>query len=78
MDIESTEIEGRDIDERRRDVALLRYGVIADLVHLDPHHRSLYALLKKKAEQEYTIPGPLRRHVASVVDVAARMPKTIE
>jgi putative transposase len=51
-------------DERRREVALFRYGVIADLVHLEPHHRGLYALLTKKAEQEFTIPGSLRRHVA--------------
>lgn len=53
-----------DIDERRREIALFRYGVIADLVHLEPHHRGLYALLTKKAEQEFTIPGSLRRHVA--------------
>ncbi len=52
-------------DDQRRDVALFRYGVIADLVHLEPNHRGLYALLTKKAEQEYTIPGSLRRHVAA-------------
>lgn len=52
------------VDERRREVALFRYGVIADLVHLEPHHRGLYALLAKKAESDYTIPGSLRRHVA--------------
>lgn len=51
-------------DERRREVALFRYGIIADLVHLEPHHRGLYALLAKKAEQDFTIPGSLRRHVA--------------
>jgi hypothetical protein len=53
-----------DADERRREIALFRYGVIADLVHLEPHHRGLYALLAKKAEQDFTIPGSLRRHVA--------------
>jgi putative transposase len=53
-----------EIDERRREIALFRYGVIADLVQLEPHHRGLYALLAKKAEQEHTIPGSLRRHVA--------------
>ncbi|MBL0197181.1 MAG: helix-turn-helix domain-containing protein [Myxococcales bacterium] len=44
---------------------MFRYGVIADLVQLEPHHRGLYALLTKKAEHEYTIPGSLRRHVAA-------------
>jgi putative transposase len=53
-----------EIDERRREVALFRYGVIADLVHLEPHHRGLYELLAKKAKQDYTIPGSLRRRVA--------------
>lgn len=52
------------LDERRRDIALFRYGVIADLVQLEPRHRGLYALLAKKAECEYTIPCSLRRHVA--------------
>ncbi|HEY1534463.1 MAG TPA: helix-turn-helix domain-containing protein, partial [Polyangiaceae bacterium] len=54
-----------DVDEARREVALFRYGVIADLTHLEPHHRGLYALLKEKAEREYTIPGSLRRRVAT-------------
>jgi transposase InsO family protein len=54
-----------DVDEARREVALFRYGVIADLTHLEPHHRGLYALLKDKAEREYTIPGSLRRRVAA-------------
>jgi hypothetical protein len=53
-----------DADERRREIALFRYGVIADLVHLEPHHCGLYALLAKKAEQDFTTPGSLRRHVA--------------
>ncbi|MDQ3400668.1 MAG: DDE-type integrase/transposase/recombinase [Chloroflexota bacterium] len=54
-----------DIDERRREIALFRFGLIADLVQLEPHHRGLYALLEKKAEGDYTIPGSLRRHVAA-------------
>lgn len=54
-----------DIDEARREVALFRYGMIADLRHLVPHHRGLYALLKDKADREYTIPGSLRRRVAA-------------
>jgi putative transposase len=64
MQNDSNDPQTLDIDERRREVALFRYGVIADLVHLEPHHRGLYALLQKKAEQEFTIPGSLRRHVA--------------
>jgi len=64
MHTDSNDTQALDIDERRREVALFRYGVIADLVHLEPHHRGLYALLTKKAEQEFTIPGSLRRHVA--------------
>lgn len=64
MHIDSNDSRELDIDERRREIALFRYGVIADLVHLEPHHRGLYALLAKKAEQQFTIPGSLRQHVA--------------
>ncbi|MEO7097655.1 MAG: DDE-type integrase/transposase/recombinase, partial [Polyangiales bacterium] len=64
MQTNSQDTKAPEIDERRREVALFRYGVIADLVHIEPHHRGLYALLTKKAEQDYTIPGSLRRHVA--------------
>ena len=64
MHTDSKDTQTPDLDERRREVALFRYGVIADLVHLEPHHRGLYALLTKKAEQDFTIPGSLRRHVA--------------
>jgi putative transposase len=65
MHTHSNETPALDHDERRREIALFRYGVIADLVHLEPHHRGLYALLAKKAEHDYTIPGSLRRHVAT-------------
>ncbi len=64
MHTDSHDTPTPEIDERRREIALFRYGVIADLVHLEPHHRGLYALLAKKAELDYTIPGSLRRHVA--------------
>jgi transposase InsO family protein len=64
MDTDSNDTQATETDERRREIALFRYGVIADLVHLEPHHRGLYALLAKKAEADYTIPGSLRRHVA--------------
>ena len=50
--------------ERRQQVALFRYGTIADLVQLPLGHRGLYKLLEHKAAREYEIPGTLRRHVA--------------
>lgn len=51
-------------EELRKRVALFRYGVIADLVHLPSGQRGLYKLLAEKAEREHEIPGSLRRHVA--------------
>jgi transposase InsO family protein len=51
--------------ERRKQVALFRYGLIADLVQLQPNHRGLYKQLTQKAAREYEIPGSLRRHVAA-------------
>lgn len=59
-----SESQTPELDERRREIALFRYGLIADLVHLEPHHRGLYALLAEKAKRDYTIPGSLRRRVA--------------
>ncbi|MBM3678525.1 MAG: transposase [Actinobacteria bacterium] len=64
MHTDSNDTQAPGTDERRREIALFRYGVIADLVHLEPHHRGLYALLTEKAQQDFTIPGSLRRHVA--------------
>ena len=46
-------------------VALFRYGLIADLLHLAPGDRSLHARLREKAAQSYTIPGTPRRRVAA-------------
>lgn len=65
MDTDSNDSKTPEIDERRREVALFRYGVIADLVQLEPRYRGLYALLEKKAQVDYTIPGSLRCHVAA-------------
>ena len=50
-----------DFDEQ---VALFRYGIIADFVNLPPGAKGLYALIKKKAEQRYAIPGSRRTEVA--------------
>jgi putative transposase len=53
------------MDEKLREqIALFRYGVIADLVHRLPGERGLLALLEEKAAREYEIPGSRRRHVA--------------
>lgn len=66
MEAESTPcIPPVEADEHQREVALFRYGLIADLVQLEPHQRGLYARLAAKAAQEYTIPGSLRRRVAA-------------
>lgn len=45
-------------------IALFRYGIIADFVHLAPGTKGLYALIRKKAALEYAIPGSRRRRVA--------------
>ena len=46
-------------------VALFRYGLIADLLHVPAGDRSLHARLREKATREYDIPGTTRRHVAA-------------
>lgn len=47
-----------------KQLALFRYGLIADLVHMPPGEKGLYCLIQKKANKEYTIPGSLRTRVA--------------
>lgn len=54
-----------DDTKRRNDVALFRYGLIADLLHLPSGKRGLGELLAKKAERNYDIPGSRRSRVAS-------------
>jgi putative transposase len=49
----------------RQTVALFRYGLIAEFVHLPPNSPGLYAKLQAKAEQTYTIPGSTRTRVAA-------------
>ena len=49
----------------RQTVALFRYGLIAEFVHLPPHSPGLYAKLQAKAEPAYTIPGSTRTRVAA-------------
>lgn len=45
-------------------VALFRYEIIADFINLPPGTKGLYALIKKKAEKSYFIPGSRRTKVA--------------
>lgn len=53
------------MDEKmRQEIALFRYGLIADLVHRKAGERGLYALLREKAERVYEIPGSRRTRVA--------------
>lgn len=51
-------------NDSKEQVALFRYGIIADLVNLPPGTKGLYALINKKAEQNYSIPGSRRTRVA--------------
>ena len=51
--------------EHRHEVALFRYGLIADLVHLPPGEKGLYRRLQEKAAGQYAIPGSARTRVAA-------------
>ncbi len=51
--------------EHRHEVALFRYGLIADLIHLPPGSKGLYRRLQEKAVKVYAIPGSSRTHVAA-------------
>jgi len=55
-------------DELGQKIALFRYGLISDLIHLDPKDREqegLYKRLEKKAAKTYDIPGSHRDRVAA-------------
>ena len=52
-------------DDLRQAVALFRYGLIADLVHLPPGTPGIGAKLRIRAEQTYAIPGTRRTRVAA-------------
>ena len=51
--------------EYRQALALFRYGLIAEFVHLPANSRGLYARLREKAAHEYSIPGSKRTRVAA-------------
>lgn len=52
-------------DATREQIALFRYGLIADLIHRKEGERGLYALLREKSERTYQIPGSRRTRVAA-------------
>jgi len=51
--------------DRRQAVALFRYGVIAELLHLPVGGKGLYTHLAERAARDYTIPGSTRTRVAA-------------
>lgn len=59
--------DGHDDGEEklRREVALFRYSVIGDLVHLPPGTTGIMDRLRAKAEQQYPISGALCTRVAA-------------
>lgn len=52
-------------NDHRHAVALFRYGLIAELVRLEPGAKGLYAQIETKAAGHYTIPGSSRTRVAA-------------
>jgi putative transposase len=51
--------------DRRQNIALFRYGLIADLLQPSPDDKGLNARLAAKAALDYTIPGSTRTRVAA-------------
>ena len=47
------------------EIALFRYGLIADVVRLEPGTRGIYARIRQKSENEYDIPGSSKTRVAA-------------
>jgi transposase InsO family protein len=52
-------------DNLAEEIALFRYGLIADLVRLEPGSKNIYRMLRERAEHSYTIPGSARQRVAA-------------
>ena len=52
-------------DELRQAVALFRYGLLADIVHLPPGTPGVGERLRDKARHTYVIPGTRRTRVAA-------------
>ena len=51
--------------QRIEQIALFRFGVLGDLVHLAPGERAIFEQLKEKAERDYQIPFTTRTRVAA-------------
>ena len=51
-------------EQYRQALALFRYGLIAEFLHLPVGRRGLYARLREKALLDYSIPGSTRTRVA--------------
>jgi transposase InsO family protein len=51
--------------DRAQAIALFRYGLIAELVHLPPGSKGLAKHLTERAARDYTIPGSTRTRVAA-------------
>jgi hypothetical protein len=51
-------------EKRKQEVALFRYGVIADLVPLPPGTRRLYLRITGKAEKTWAIPHSRKTRLA--------------
>jgi putative transposase len=49
--------------DHRHEIALFRYGLIADLVHLSPGAKGLYRRLEDKAAKDCAIPGSTRTRI---------------
>jgi len=52
-------------DTRQHEVALFRYGVIAELVHLPPGTAGIYQRIKDKAAQSWAIPNSRNNRLAA-------------
>jgi putative transposase len=50
-------------DQHLQEVALFRYGLIADLLHITPGSGQLYEQMRHKAARTYEIPGTTRTRV---------------
>jgi len=53
----------KDDNELKQQVALFRYGLISDIVCLEPGTKGIYAKIKEKAARHYTIPGSRRDRI---------------
>ena len=60
-----TDIQLSTDHDPRHAVAVFRYGLIADFVHLPLGTKGLYRRLEEKAAREYIIPGTARTRVAA-------------